>query len=51
MLIYTMETIKGIEAYGGNGKVQSSEIWTLFRHNFEKDIVNIKMNYHITTYN
>ncbi|ECP9259648.1 motility associated factor glycosyltransferase family protein, partial [Campylobacter jejuni] len=23
-------------AYGGNGKVQSSEIWTLFRHNFEK---------------
>ncbi|EIO9598232.1 motility associated factor glycosyltransferase family protein, partial [Campylobacter coli] len=30
-------------AYGGNGKVQSSEIWTLFRHNFEKDIVNIKM--------
>ncbi|EKA2519783.1 motility associated factor glycosyltransferase family protein, partial [Campylobacter coli] len=34
-------------AYGGNGKVQSSEIWTLFRHNFEKDIVNIKMNYHI----
>ncbi|EAL3954889.1 DUF115 domain-containing protein, partial [Campylobacter jejuni] len=37
-------------AYGGNGKVQSSEIWTLFRHNFEKDIVNIKMNYHITTY-
>ncbi|EOH2916359.1 motility associated factor glycosyltransferase family protein, partial [Campylobacter jejuni] len=31
-------------AYGGNGKVQSSEIWTLFRHNFEKDIVNIKMN-------
>ncbi|EAL3043033.1 DUF115 domain-containing protein, partial [Campylobacter coli] len=35
-------------AYGGNGKVQSSEIWTLFRHNFEKDIVNIKMNYHIT---
>ncbi|ECP8686125.1 motility associated factor glycosyltransferase family protein, partial [Campylobacter jejuni] len=28
-------------AYGGNGKVQSSEIWTLFRHNFEKDIVNI----------
>ncbi|EFM3070021.1 motility associated factor glycosyltransferase family protein, partial [Campylobacter jejuni] len=24
-------------AYGGNGKVQSSEIWTLFRHNFEKD--------------
>ncbi|EOH5520436.1 6-hydroxymethylpterin diphosphokinase MptE-like protein, partial [Campylobacter jejuni] len=38
-------------AYGGNGKVQSSEIWTLFRHNFEKDIVNIKMNYHITTYN
>ncbi|ECK7823235.1 TPA: motility associated factor glycosyltransferase family protein, partial [Campylobacter jejuni] len=22
-------------AYGGNGKVQSSEIWTLFRHNFE----------------
>ncbi|EOH4335054.1 motility associated factor glycosyltransferase family protein, partial [Campylobacter jejuni] len=38
-------------AYGGNGKVQSSEIWTLFRHNFEKDIVNIKMNYHIITYN
>ncbi|MDN9032516.1 hypothetical protein, partial [Enterobacter hormaechei] len=38
-------------AYGGNGKVQSSEIWTPFRHNFEKDIVNIKMNYHITTYN
>ncbi|EGX7560286.1 motility associated factor glycosyltransferase family protein, partial [Campylobacter jejuni] len=38
-------------AYGGNGKVQSSEIWTLFRHNFEKDIINIKMNYHITTYN
>ncbi|EIZ6462712.1 flagellin modification protein PseD, partial [Campylobacter coli] len=36
------------QAYGGNGKVQSSEIWTLFRHNFEKDIVNIKMNYHIT---
>ncbi|ECL9564054.1 motility associated factor glycosyltransferase family protein, partial [Campylobacter jejuni] len=39
------------QAYGGNGKVESSEIWTLFRHNFEKDIVNIKMNYHITTYN
>ncbi|EOE1358100.1 motility associated factor glycosyltransferase family protein [Campylobacter jejuni] len=38
-------------AYGGNGKVESSFVWTLFRHNFEKDIVNIKMNYHITTYN
>ncbi|EJD5800080.1 motility associated factor glycosyltransferase family protein [Campylobacter coli] len=39
------------QAYGGNGKVESSFVWTLFRHNFEKDIVNIKMNYHITTYN
>ncbi|EHC3424845.1 motility associated factor glycosyltransferase family protein, partial [Campylobacter jejuni] len=38
-------------AYGGNGKVQSSEIWTLFRHAFEKDVANIKINYHITTYN
>ncbi|ELQ6721657.1 flagellin modification protein PseD, partial [Campylobacter coli] len=39
------------QAYGDNGKVESSFVWTLFRHNFEKDIVNIKMNYHITTYN
>ncbi|HDZ5019818.1 TPA: motility associated factor glycosyltransferase family protein, partial [Campylobacter jejuni] len=38
-------------AYGGNGKVQSSEIWTLFRQIFEKDIIHIKRNYHITTYN
>ncbi|EDO9217979.1 DUF115 domain-containing protein, partial [Campylobacter coli] len=33
------------QAYGDNGKVESSFVWTLFRHNFEKDIVNIKMNY------
>ncbi|HDZ5097837.1 TPA: motility associated factor glycosyltransferase family protein, partial [Campylobacter jejuni] len=38
-------------AYGGNGKVQSSEIWTLFRQIFEKDIIDIKTHYRITTYN
>ncbi|HEG2607422.1 motility associated factor glycosyltransferase family protein [Campylobacter sp. W0066.1] len=27
------------EAYGGNGKVQSSFVWNLFRQNFESDIV------------
>ncbi|HDZ5084771.1 TPA: motility associated factor glycosyltransferase family protein, partial [Campylobacter jejuni] len=32
-------------AYGGNGKVQSSEIWTLFRQIFEKDIIDIKTHY------
>ncbi|EAH6559840.1 DUF115 domain-containing protein [Campylobacter coli] len=38
-------------AYGGNGKVQSSFVWTLFRHNFEQDVANAKKNYYITTYN
>ncbi|EAJ7871247.1 motility associated factor glycosyltransferase family protein, partial [Campylobacter jejuni] len=39
------------QAYGDNGKVESSFAWTLFRHAFEKDVANIKINYHITTYN
>ncbi|EOG1882299.1 6-hydroxymethylpterin diphosphokinase MptE-like protein, partial [Campylobacter jejuni] len=38
-------------AYGGNGKVESSFVWTLFRHNFEQDVANAKKNYYITTYN
>ncbi|HIC9399003.1 TPA: 6-hydroxymethylpterin diphosphokinase MptE-like protein, partial [Campylobacter jejuni] len=29
-------------AYGGNGKVESSFVWTLFRHNFEQDVANAK---------
>ncbi|EJR9452675.1 motility associated factor glycosyltransferase family protein, partial [Campylobacter jejuni] len=28
------------QAYGGNGKVESSFVWTLFRHNFEQDVAN-----------
>ncbi|EAI2546675.1 DUF115 domain-containing protein, partial [Campylobacter jejuni] len=39
------------QAYGGNGKVESSFVWTLFRHNFEQDVANVKKNYYITTYN
>ncbi|EAL8236890.1 DUF115 domain-containing protein [Campylobacter coli] len=39
------------QAYGGNGKVESSFVWTLFRHNFEQDVANAKKNYYITTYN
>ncbi|ECH3697616.1 motility associated factor glycosyltransferase family protein, partial [Campylobacter coli] len=38
-------------AYGGKDLVESSFAWTLFRHNFEKDISNAKANYHVTTYN
>ncbi|ECR3131719.1 motility associated factor glycosyltransferase family protein, partial [Campylobacter jejuni] len=39
------------QAYGGNGKVESSFVWTLFRLNFEKDVINAKENYHVATYN
>ncbi|EOH1592585.1 motility associated factor glycosyltransferase family protein [Campylobacter jejuni] len=39
------------QAYGDNGKVESSFVWTLFRHNFEQDVANAKKNYYITTYN
>ncbi|EMV1787008.1 flagellin modification protein PseD, partial [Campylobacter jejuni] len=39
------------QAYGDNGKVESSFVWTLFRHNFEQDMANAKKNYYITTYN
>ncbi|EJE0449485.1 flagellin modification protein PseD, partial [Campylobacter coli] len=28
------------QAYGNNGKVESSFVWTLFRHNFEQDVAN-----------
>ncbi|EHZ5015074.1 flagellin modification protein PseD, partial [Campylobacter jejuni] len=38
------------QAYGDNGKVESSFVWTLFRHNFEQDVANAKKNYYITTY-
>ncbi|ECL0348629.1 motility associated factor glycosyltransferase family protein, partial [Campylobacter coli] len=34
------------QAYGGNGKVESSFVWTLFRHNFEQDVANAKKNYY-----
>ncbi|RKO64060.1 PseD protein [Campylobacter sp. P255] len=38
------------EAYGGNGVVQSSFVWTLFRQNFESDIAH--SNHHgIKIYN
>ncbi|EPP1512090.1 motility associated factor glycosyltransferase family protein, partial [Campylobacter jejuni] len=37
------------QAYGDNGKVESSFVWTLFRHNFEQDVANAKKNYYITT--
>ncbi|BEJ86186.1 hypothetical protein B10525_13190 [Campylobacter jejuni] len=30
------------QAYGDNGKVESSFVWTLFRHNFEQDVANAK---------
>ncbi|EDP3002713.1 flagellin modification protein PseD, partial [Campylobacter jejuni] len=33
------------QAYGDNGKVESSFVWTLFRHNFEQDVANAKKNY------
>ncbi|EAJ3020399.1 flagellin modification protein PseD, partial [Campylobacter coli] len=36
------------QAYGNNGKVESSFVWTLFRHNFEQDVANAKKNYYIT---
>ncbi|HDZ4938254.1 TPA: motility associated factor glycosyltransferase family protein [Campylobacter jejuni] len=39
------------QAYGNNGTVESSLVWTLFRHNFEQDVANAKKNYYITTYN
>ncbi|MGI7416880.1 flagellin modification protein PseD, partial [Campylobacter jejuni] len=35
------------QAYGDNGKVESSFVWTLFRHNFEQDVANAKKNYYI----
>ncbi|MCV3482445.1 motility associated factor glycosyltransferase family protein [Campylobacter sp. CNRCH_2014_0184h] len=38
------------EAYGGEGVVQSSAAWTLFRQNFESDIVFFK-HFGVTTYN
>ncbi|EOX9219564.1 motility associated factor glycosyltransferase family protein, partial [Campylobacter jejuni] len=28
------------QAYGDNGKVESSFVWTLFRHNFKQDVAN-----------
>ena len=37
-------------AYGGEGKVESSETWTVFRRDLEEDIRNAK-DYSITTYN
>ncbi|EAL3173847.1 DUF115 domain-containing protein, partial [Campylobacter coli] len=30
------------QAYGDNGKVESSFVWTLFRHNFEQDVQKIQ---------
>ncbi|ELR8723908.1 motility associated factor glycosyltransferase family protein, partial [Campylobacter jejuni] len=38
-------------AYGGNGKVESSEIWTTFRLIFENDINYFQKFFNITTYN
>ncbi|EKN7517145.1 motility associated factor glycosyltransferase family protein [Campylobacter jejuni] len=38
-------------AYGGNGKVESSEIWTMFRLIFENDINYFQKLFNITTYN
>ncbi|MCG4182079.1 motility associated factor glycosyltransferase family protein, partial [Campylobacter jejuni] len=38
-------------AYGGNGKVESSEIWTTFRIIFENDINYFQKLFNITTYN
>ncbi|EAI5119934.1 motility associated factor glycosyltransferase family protein [Campylobacter jejuni] len=38
-------------AYGGNGKVESSEIWTTFRLIFENDINYFQKLFNITTYN
>ncbi|EAM0455021.1 DUF115 domain-containing protein [Campylobacter coli] len=38
-------------AYGGNGKVESSEIWTMFRLIFENDINYFQKFFNITTYN
>ncbi|MBF7047554.1 motility associated factor glycosyltransferase family protein [Campylobacter volucris] len=37
-------------AYGGEGKVQSSFVWTLFRQTFESDIAYFK-HYNTTVYN
>ncbi|MBX2030618.1 motility associated factor glycosyltransferase family protein, partial [Campylobacter jejuni] len=34
------------QAYGDNGKVESSFVWTLFRYNFEQDVANAKKNYY-----
>ncbi|MCW1691455.1 motility associated factor glycosyltransferase family protein [Campylobacter jejuni] len=38
-------------AYGGNGKVESSRIWTIFRLIFENDINYFQKLFNITTYN
>ncbi|EML7589001.1 motility associated factor glycosyltransferase family protein [Campylobacter jejuni] len=38
-------------AYGGNGKVESSRIWTMFRLIFENDINYFQKLFNITTYN
>ncbi len=41
------------QAYGDNGKVESSFVWTLFRHNFEQDVANAKkklLYYHLQLY-
>uniref|UniRef100_UPI00069BC5BA motility associated factor glycosyltransferase family protein n=1 Tax=Campylobacter jejuni TaxID=197 RepID=UPI00069BC5BA len=38
-------------AYGGNGKVESSEIWTMFRLIFKNDINYFQKLFNITTYN
>ncbi|HID0730732.1 TPA: 6-hydroxymethylpterin diphosphokinase MptE-like protein, partial [Campylobacter jejuni] len=46
-ILYDLKTI----AYGGEGLVYTKEVWNLFRHTFEQDVVNVKENYHVTTYN
>ncbi|EOY2928936.1 motility associated factor glycosyltransferase family protein, partial [Campylobacter jejuni] len=38
-------------AYGGDGKAESSEVWTMFRLIFENDINYFQKFFNITTYN
>ncbi|EKS2454908.1 motility associated factor glycosyltransferase family protein, partial [Campylobacter coli] len=38
-------------AYGGNGKVESSEIWTMFKQNLEQDIEKIQKYLDTKVYN
>ncbi|EAL2902413.1 DUF115 domain-containing protein, partial [Campylobacter coli] len=39
------------QAYGDNGKVESSFVWTLFRHNFEQDVQKIQKYLDTKVYN